>query len=192
MDLNKDFWENRYISLDTGWDAGEVTIPLKKYFETLNNKQIKVLIPGGGNGHEAIFLHKNGFSNVFLLDFAMTPLRRFKQHIPDFPEEHIIHEDFFEFEGQFDLIVEQTFFCALDPALRKSYFEKMKTLLKPDGKLLGLLFGVPMNQDQPPFGGNEMEYRNLIGDLFEIEKLEPCYNSIKPRAGKELFMILKR
>ena len=192
MDLNTGFWENRYLNQDTGWDAGSITLPLKKYFEKLSDKHLKILIPGGGNGHEAVYLHQMGFTTVFLLDYASTPLGQFKLKNPDFPTAHILQQDFFELTGTFDLIVEQTFFCALDPALRMNYFEKMKTLLRPQGKLIGLLFGVPMNSDLPPFGGNETEYRNLIENLLEIEVLEPCYNSIKPRAGKELFMILKQ
>jgi methyl halide transferase len=192
MDLNQGFWENRYLNQDTGWDAGSITFPLKKYFETLADKQLKILIPGGGNGHEAVYLHQLGFTNVFLLDYASVPLAKFKLSNPGFPDSHILHQDFFDLSNTFDLIVEQTFFCALDPVLRKAYFEKMATLLKPGGKLVGLLFGVPMNSDQPPFGGCEGEYRNLIGDLLEIEVLEPCYNSIKPRAGKELFIILRK
>lgn len=191
MDLNKDFWENRYQNQDIGWDAGGITDPLKKYFETVD-KSVKILIPGGGNGHEASFLHQMGYTNVFLLDFAASPLKQFTIQHRDFPEANILHQNFFDLEDTFDLIVEQTFFCALEPGLRKAYFEKMKSLLNPGGKLAGLLFGVPMNHDQPPFGGNETEYRKLIGDLLQIEKLEPCYNSIKPREGKELFMVLIR
>lgn len=192
MELNKGFWDNRYLSHDTGWDAGDITFPLKKYFEKLHDKHLKILIPGGGNGHEAVYLHQKGFINVFLLDYASVPLAQFKAAHPDFPQAHVLLQDFFELSDTFDLIVEQTFFCALDPVLRQAYFKKMASLLKPGGKLVGLLFGVPMNNDQPPFGGNETEYRNLIGDALEIEVLEPCYNSIKPRAGKELFIILKK
>ena len=31
----------------------------------------------------------------------------------------------------------------------------MNQLLKPNGKLVGLMFNVPLNKDKPPFGGNK-------------------------------------
>ena len=41
--LNKDFWNNRYIESKTGWDVGVITSPVKKYFDQLNDKTIKIL-----------------------------------------------------------------------------------------------------------------------------------------------------
>ena len=29
-DLNKDYWEQRYINGETGWDTGKISEPLKK------------------------------------------------------------------------------------------------------------------------------------------------------------------
>jgi len=92
---------------------------------------------------------------------------------------------------KYDLILEQTFFCALNPSLRKTYFEKTSSLLKLGGKLVGVLFDDVLNTDMPPFGGNKEEYLSYIGPSFKIKVLEPCYNSIKPRAGRELFIILE-
>ena len=91
----------------------------------------------------------------------------------------------------FDLIVEQTFFCAIDPSLRKKYFEKMYSLLKPKGKIVGLLFDTEF-EVSPPFGGTKSEYENYFKNLFKINVFEKCYNSIKPREGKELFINLER
>jgi len=100
--------------------------------------------------------------------------------------------DFFELRQTFDLIVEQTFFCALAPTLRKSYFKKMHELLKPGGKLAGVLFDDVLNPDKPPFGGNREEYLSYIGNAFKINTFEICYNSIKPRQGRELFINLEK
>ena len=97
---------------------------------------------------------------------------------------------FFDFEGSFDLIIEQTFFCALHPSLRKAYAEKMHQLLQPNGKLVGLLFDFPLTEEGPPFGGSLQEYDSYFSPLFKIDLLERAYNSIPPRAGKELFLKL--
>ncbi|WP_375562233.1 SAM-dependent methyltransferase [Bernardetia sp. OM2101] len=195
------YWQNRYKDSDTPWDIGYASPPLVAYFDRLidkseENKNLKILIPGAGSSHEAEYLHKKGFKNVFVIDLALSPLEEFSKRCPTFPKEHLIQDDFFKFEGQnseyfnfFDLIVEQTFFCALDPRLRTDYAKKMNQLLKKRGKLIGLLFDFPIReeQDSPPFGGNINEYRDVFEPYFEIKNLKRCYNSIKPRQGTELF-----
>ncbi|WP_196888817.1 methyltransferase domain-containing protein [Aureivirga sp. CE67] len=189
--LTKDYWENRYIENEIGWDIGEISRPIKEYTEQLSDKNLKILIPGAGNAHEATFLHQNGFKNVFILDIAEQPLENFKKKNPDFPDEHMIHSDLFHFENSFDLILEQTFFCALSPTLREKYVEKMYSLLKPKGKLVGLLFNTFEENTNPPFGGNKNIYKLLFEKHFHLETMEVCYNSITPRHEKELFFIAK-
>jgi len=73
-------WEKRYQDNETGWDIGSVSRPLQEYFDQLTNKDLRILIPGCGNAHEAAYLHENGFSNVFLVDLASTPLNKFAEN----------------------------------------------------------------------------------------------------------------
>ena len=192
MNYYEAFWNHKYLSGETGWDIGQVSTPIKEYIDQLSDKNLKILIPGGGNSYEAEYLFENGFNNVFVVDISSIPLKNLAERIPSFPKENLLHADFFELEDTFDLILEQTFFCALDPSLREAYTDKMHQLLKPDGKLVGLLFNIPLNDDKPPFGGNKDEYEKLFSEKFKIEKMETAYNSIPPRAGNELFFILKR
>ena len=56
MLLDKNFWNDKYVKSKTGWDVGEITTPLKEYFEQLNNKKNKILIPGCGDSYEAEYL----------------------------------------------------------------------------------------------------------------------------------------
>jgi thiopurine S-methyltransferase len=188
--LNSNYWQERYATQQTGWDAGTITTPIKEYIDQLTDKSIKILIPGCGNAHEAAYLWQQGFTNVFLLDYVAEPLNNFSKQFPDFPKDHLILLDFFNLEEKFDLILEQTFFCALDPSLRKSYVEKMQRLLNPEGKLVGVLFNCKFEKQGPPFGGTKDEYLALFDDYFEIRKMEECYNSIAPRKGNELFVVL--
>lgn len=191
MKLNKEYWEERYLNNETGWDAGSITTPLKNYIDQLTDKSIKILIPGAGNGYEFDYLVSEGFYNVWVIDIAQQPLENLKQRNPKF-ENHFIHKNFFELEDSFDLIIEQTFFCALNPELRKEYAVKMYELLTEKGKISGLLFDFPLTEVGPPFGGSKEEYLDLFGELFKIKKLENSYNSIKPREGKELFFIFEK
>ena len=193
MNLNKKYWEERYQGENLGWDIGHISTPLKAYIDQLENKDLKILIPGAGYGYEAIYLFENGFRNTYVLDIATSPLARIKEKCPDFPETQLIEADFFEAElSGFDLVLEQTFFCALDPGLRKSYVSRMHEILKPGGRLAGLFFDFPLTEQGPPFGGSKADYLELFQLDFRIVKLERAYNSIEPRQGNELFFIFEK
>ena len=188
LDLSSTVWDNRYLNNDIGWDLGEVSPPLKAYFNQLKNKEIKILIPGGGNSYEAEYLFNKGFKNVFVVDLSKTALENIKKRVPNLPDEQLIQKDFFDVYLKFDLIIEQTFFCALNPNLRQNYSSKMQQILSENGKLVGLLFDAPLYTNRPPFGGSKKEYLTYFKDLFKIETFEKCYNSVKSRNGKELFI----
>ncbi len=189
--MSKDFWEQRWTNMQIGWDLGEVSPPIAEYINQLTNKELKILIPGCGNAYEAEYLHQKGFKNVYIVEISQGAIDSFKKRYPDFPNQHIIHSDFFEIDGQYDLIIEQTFFCAINPKMRKKYVQQMTKLLKTKGKLVGLLFNTEFSGG-PPFGGHKDEYLQLFLDNFKIKIMEKAYNSIKPRQDNELFVILEK
>ncbi len=190
--MNKDFWEQRYKNQQTGWDIGHISTPIQEYIDQLQDKQMKILIPGAGNAYEAEYLFRNGFENVHVLDIASDPLQNLKKRIPEFPFQNLHQTNFFQHTGKYDLIIEQTFFCALEPKIRASYAEKVAELLKPDGIVSGVLFNFEFKNDGPPFGGSKDEYLTYFSPYFKIEILEECYNSIPPRAGNELFFKFRK
>ncbi len=189
---SKDFWEHKYLSNDTGWDIGYVSTPIKTYLDQLENKDIKILIPGAGNSYEAEYLWNNGFKNIYVLDIASQPLQNLKERIPDIPDKQLLNQDFFDLDDTFDLIIEQTFFCALDPKLRPKYATHIFERLNTNGKLVGLLFDFELTFEQPPFGGSKDEYLDIFSEKFNIKTIERSFNSIKPRQGKELFFIFEK
>ena len=188
--LDTDFWEHRYMSKTTGWDLGEISTPIKTYVDQLTDKDISILIPGAGNAHEAQYLHQQGFKHVYVNDITTSALENLKNRVPSFPKEQLLHANFFDLNQTFDLIIEQTFFCAIHPALRPDYAKQAHRLLKKQGKLVGLLFSVPLNDNHPPFGGHQEEYQNYFEPYFNIKTMAPCYNSVESRKGRELFIQL--
>lgn len=190
--FNEHYWTERYAHNQIGWDIGHISTPLKEYFDQLTDRNLRILIPGAGNAYEAEYLWSLGFENVHVVDLSVLPLQNIKERIPAFPVSQLIHADFFAHHAEYDLIVEQTFFCALNPALRSQYVKKMATLLAPEGKLVGLIFKIPLHTDRPPFGGNEVIYRDLFSSHLKIELMEEAYNSIQPRKGNELFVKLRK
>ncbi|TDO23638.1 methyltransferase domain-containing protein [Sediminibacterium goheungense] len=190
--LSADYWNERYKKEETGWDIGYVSTPLKTYIDQLTGKDIRILIPGGGNSYEAAYLLEKGFSNITVIDIAPVVAERLNTQFRDYGNRiQVICGDFFALTGSYNLILEQTFFCAIDPSLREAYAEKMQQLLNPGGKLVGLLFNRSFDNN-PPFGGDEKEYSNLFTPFFQIQIMEPSYNSIPQRAGSELFVILQK
>lgn len=211
------YWDERYLQGHMGWDIGDVSPPLRVYFDQLADKQLAILIPGCGNSYEAEYLLKKGFTNITLLDISPVLIGRLRERLPATPALNLLQADFFDHHGPrhpsaanppggYDLIIEQTFFCALDPGLRPAYADQMHRLLRPGGHLAGLLFdrdfgpGGPPDPPEvgrpkanhPPYGGHKPEYQQLFEKKFKLKTLTPCYNSIKPRAGSELFLIAEK
>lgn len=193
MSLDMSFWENNYRTGKTGWDMGTVSPPLKNYIDQLENKEAAILIPGAGNSYESRYLLQQGFTHITVVDIAPTPIRRLREKTKEYGESiQLFQQDFFLHSGNYDLILEQTFFCALDPNLRKDYAAHVSALLKAGGKLAGVLFNREFTPGRPPFGGNEQDYKALFSPYFHVETWEACYNSHPSRAGSEWFMILKK
>jgi len=186
--LTKEFWDNRYKNQETGWDIGYPSTPIKEYIDQISNKSIKILIPGCGNAYEAEYLINNGFKNVYLVDLSPSALSNFHKRVSNFEKSNLICGNYFDLNDNFDLIIEQTFFCAINPDLRQKYVEQSHHLLNKNGKLVGLLFNEELNNDKPPFGGNEMEYKTLFSPYFDIKIMKRAYNSIEPRKNRELFI----
>ncbi len=185
------YWEERYLKNEIGWDLGTISTPLKEYIDQITNKTCRILIPGAGNGYEFDYLLQKGFTNVFVIDIAASPLQKIAERNPG-SNNQLICGDFFEFTGTFDLILEQTFFCAISPSLREDYVEKMEQLLATNGKIAGLLFNFPLTAEGPPYGGSLAEYSSLFAQKFQIKTMETAYNSIKPRENIELFFIFEK
>ncbi len=190
--LNANYWDERYKTNAIGWDMGQVSPPLKTYIDSLGDKNVHILIPGCGNTYEADYLLQKGFTNVTVIDIAPTLVQKLKEKYTGNKHIKIVLGDFFEHLGHYDLILEQTFFCALDPALRKKYKDKMYSLLNPGGKLAGVLFSIQFEEAGPPFGGSKEEYEQLFRDHFEFLRFEPCANSHPKRQGNELFIELEK
>ena len=189
--LDASYWESQYKAKTTGWDLGKVSPPIQIYVDTVPDKNCSILIPGCGNSYEAEYLLEQGFTNITVVDIAPTPVAVLKEKFKNNSNIQIILGDFFEHQGKYDLIIEQTFFCALPPFMRQKYVWKMHQLLVDNGILAGLLFNRTF-ESGPPFGGSKEEYEMLFKDAFDFLKMDVSKNSIAPRANSELFIELKK
>ena len=190
MNLDSEYWNNRYIQNQTGWDMGMPSPPLMEYLRSSVDKDARILLPGAGNAHEAAQAFREGYQHVYVIDWAQRAKEMFLKRFQDSPESQYICGDFFSHSGRYDCILEQTFFCALDPVLRAKYVMKMAELLAPTGVLAGVWFDIEM-EGGPPYGGSMDEYKALFSPYLHILKAENCRNSITARKGKEVFLLLE-
>lgn len=189
MTPDTEYWEQRWLDGQTGWDLATVSPPIADFVRTLTDKNMRILIPGCGNAHEAVFLMQEGFTRVTVIDIAPTPVAQLKQQLAGpLAQGHVqvVCGDFFAHHAAYDLIIEQTFFCALQPEQRMDYARHMYRLLAPGGRLAGLLFNRQF-EGGPPFGGAVAEYRTYFEPLFDAVTFEACHNSVAPRAGSEVW-----
>ena len=189
--LDGTYWDLQWKSKTTGWDLGEPSPPLVRIIDSIEDNTSAILIPGCGSGYETTYLLEKGFTNITLIDISETACELLSNKFASHPEVHICCEDFFEHRGTYDIIIEQTFFCALPPAWRQRYVWKMFQMLNPKGILAGLLFDRQFEKS-PPFGGSRAEYIQLFQHSFDISKLETAENSVLPRANSELSFLFQK
>ena len=190
--MDQKYWDTRWEKQETGWDIGYPAHAITKYIDGIVDKNTAILIPGCGNAYEAEYLIQQGFTNITLIDIAPMAVENLKQKFTNNTHINILLEDFFEHKGQYDIVLEQTFFSAIPPFRRKEYVGKMHEILNDNGRIVGVLFDKQFNNPFPPFGGCPCEYKPIFETHFDIVKMEDCYNSILPRQGSEVFINLKK
>ncbi|MCK9291980.1 MAG: methyltransferase domain-containing protein [Bacteroidales bacterium] len=190
--LNPVYWREQYLREKIRWDLGYISPPIQFYFDQFTHTEAQILVPGAGLGWEAAYLHYKGHTHVFALDFVEEMKLQFCVRHPSFPSERFLVEDFYQHQGSYDILVEHSFFSGMPLKNRADYVDKAASLLKPNGKLIGLLFNREFDFEGPPFGGNKKEYEELFSKKFWLNTFETAYNSSKPRAGKELFCIFQK
>lgn len=189
--LSEEYWNEQYKDQKTGWDVGYPSPAIIKFCLNAIPYDIKILIPGCGNAYEGQELYENGFKNITLLDISQNAIDSAKKKHPELPDRFFVKDDFFQHEEKYELILEQTFFCAIDPKRREEYINKIYNLLVPNGLFVGILFDKDF-EDGPPYGGSKEEYEKLIESKFKLIKMEKNFDSIPQRTDSEVFFIARK
>src|SRR5882757_4267597 len=81
--MNRMDWDERYRQGQTEWDMGQVSPPLLAYFDQLQDKSLRILIPGCGNSYEAGYLLHQGFTDITLVDISQVLMERLHEKFRD-------------------------------------------------------------------------------------------------------------
>ena len=191
-----DFWNQKYKNNDIGWDIGSPT-PIFVNWSKKISRSKKILIPGSGNGHDALYLSQKNH-NVYAVDFSIEATNHLKKRAKDLNLQiNTICDDFFklkDYYGKMDIILEYTFFCAINPSLRLKYIMETSKLLKEGGLFVGII--LPINKDVkeggPPYGVDLDKIIKSFSDYYDILECKKSELSIKPRMNNEVFTIMRK
>lgn len=186
-------WQRHYDEDDLGWDLGQVAPPFVSLLESNTIFPCKTLVPGCGRGHEVIFLAENGF-DVTAVDYSIGAVNHLNSAVSERQlNTRVLNLDFFELDsthnGLYDLLIEQTFFCAISPSQRPLYVETVARALKKGGMIAGLFYHTGQ-EGGPPFNTTLEDIIEHFSGSFEIRELAQAENSAEQRKDKEWLAIL--
>ncbi len=188
------FWDNMYLNNQAGWDMKS---PTPVFENLLCTGQFlrpgKILIAGCGKGYDAVLAAKKDY-DVYAVDFSSQAIKYAKELAEkENVRINFVHEDIFKldsvYRNYFDYVYDYVTYCAVDPARRAEYAEKVSAFLKPGGKLIALLFPVEKREGGPPFAVDIQEFYNLFSGYLCLKFSSGKINSIKPRKGREVLQI---
>ena len=203
-DTKQPDWDKQYAIQQTPWDKGEAAPPLQDWLAA-NPDRLKgrVMVPGCGLGHDIrAITAAEPTADVVGLDISRLAVEAARA-IPPRGTERYREGDLFDLpEGMleaFDWIFEHTCFCAIDPRQRDDYVTAVWTSLRPGGKLLGLFYLDPYDEEHlpgegPPHGCtiDELEKRFEQSGRFRFETREVPKRAFEGREEREYLIEMTR
>jgi SAM-dependent methyltransferase len=173
----------------TPWDAGGVPLKLGRWLE--KKLPVRVLVPGCGSGYEVRFFAEHGH-DVLGIDFSDAAIEAAQQELGSLAS-RVRKADFFALGGEFDLVYERAFLCALPRARWPDWARSMAGLVRPGGELAGFFY-LDDNQRGPPFGISRPRLHELLDERFDLTADEPVppEESIAVFQGREIWQVWKR
>jgi SAM-dependent methyltransferase len=196
---SKDFWSARYQTWQEsnekpGWDLSGPHPALPEILQQIKLPKSRIAVLGAGAGHDAHYLASQGHL-VTAFDISLEAINKARSLYPESKNLKFVEADALnlpaQYTGQFDLIFEHTFFCAINPSLRARAVKSYKSLLTPGGFLLGLFFTITLG-DKPPFGTSEWELRQRLSSHFELLYWTRPQKNPPGREHWELIVFAKR
>lgn len=196
INLSK-FWDDLYITKNDNWTLNNPSPVFVHLIEKTNLiEKGRILILGCGKGYDALFAAQNNF-DVVGVDFSEEALGYANLlAVNENLKLKFIHQDFFEldenYKNHFDYIFEYVTFCAVNPDRLNELIKKCYEYLNENGRLITQLFPVDKREGGPPFSIDKNMFYEESKKYFHLEYYSRNINSINPRKGKEILLILKK
>ena len=189
------FWQEIYQAGRAGWDLGKPTHAFQRLLASGELSPGRLLVVGAGRGHDAREFARHGFA-VTAVDFAGEAVAAMARLADEQAPLAVVQADIFAlppaFDGAFDLLLEYTCFCAIDPSRRGEYADMAARVLKPGGTLVALFFPLDQHAGGPPFAVDEAEVLALFGARgFKLVRSEAPEDSVTQRRHMEKLMIFR-
>ena len=192
-----EYWERSYQSDEMGWDLGESTPIFNQWIKTCK-EPLSICVLGAGNGWDALHIAQQGHV-VTAVDFAASAVKNMQIASENNSLDiDICQMDIFDlnkvYTNHFDVVLEYTCFCAIDPSKRRDYLKIVRHILKYKGKLVGILFPTDKSPSAagPPYAIDVEQTIILISEYLSLIKREIPTLSIQPRVGREVFVIFEK
>ncbi|XP_010277802.1 PREDICTED: probable thiol methyltransferase 2 isoform X2 [Nelumbo nucifera] len=168
-------WEKCWEEGLTPWDLGQPTPVILHLLQTDAFPKGRALVPGCGSGHD-VFAIASPERYVVGLEISEIAVKKANE------------EDFFTWHPTelFDLIIDYTFFCAIEPSMRSAWASQVRDILKPDGELITIIFPISDHVGGPPYKVSVADYEEVLHPLgFKAIYMADNELVIGPRKGRE-------
>ncbi len=185
------FWTGYYAQDNTPWDIGKVSPAISDTINQLKIQRSNILVLGCGLGHDAGWIADQGHI-VTGVDYSDEAIKKAKAL---YPKVNFIKADAFnlpeDFKDSFDLVIEHTLYCAINPAKRKDLIKSWLSCLRDDGHLLGVFF-VGHKPSGPPFATTEYELKKNLDKKLQLMYWTRWQSSVDIRQGTELMIYAQK
>ncbi|KAI5070144.1 hypothetical protein GOP47_0014487 [Adiantum capillus-veneris] len=158
-------WEQCWVEDVTPWDLGKVTPVVADLVERNNLPVGRALVPGCGSGYDVVALASRA-RHVIGLDISATAVEHAQKIWAGTKSINVefVCWDFFNYMpgAPFDLILDYTFFCALQPSMRPLWGSKIADLLSSEGELITIMFPMDSFEGGPPYAVSLAAYENAL------------------------------
>ncbi|MGD2016636.1 MAG: methyltransferase domain-containing protein [Planctomycetota bacterium] len=190
-------WASRYRDGETPWDLGEPHPELSRRLQegTLAPPRpgARVLVPGAGNGHDALALARRGWA-VVAVDVVPEVGEALAPALERSGGRFVVGDALAHEDDPFDLVWDHTFFCAIPRAARPAWGERAAALLAPGGLYAALVFphGKPEEEGGPPHGMSGDHLAEVLGARLEVLEDTKALRRVAARRWGERFFLARR
>ena len=195
--MDQAFWQGIYDEGPPRFDLKGPSAPFVDWLEANQPPAGRAIVPGCGFGHDVLELARRGWDAVGV-DFADTPVQSGRAAAAKAglaAKATFVQQDVLTLDqpAEYDLLFEQTCYCAIEPHRRDEYVRFAARVVKPAGTLVFVVFPVDGRSGGPPFNIGVEEVPLRFAADFDLVRIgAPARASAPARTGKELFAELRR